>query len=356
MAEPLFNNPLVPGFDVSVNGSPISVDAQTHVVSLTVEEEMDWPGMFALELAASIDQDDPLAWVNDDTFAVGGKVKIKLGYADSLTEIFSGEITGLEPEFRFDKMPTLVVRGYHLLHRLTRGRKTRSFVQQKDSDIASQVASEAGMSADAADSEVTHDYVLQANQSDLEFLLERARRINYEVLSDDQTLVFRQTPLDAAEALTLSFESGGLLEFYPRLTSAFPVTEVKVRGWSPKDKKEIVGQARKGDEPCPMGGAQSGAAVVESAFGAAAGLVTNYPVMSQAEADQVAKARYNSAGLTLIEGGGVCYGRADLRAGKVIKIDAVGARFSGNYLVTAARHAYTPRGYYTHFEVRRNAS
>jgi phage protein D len=356
MAEPQYDSPLVPAFDLSVNGSPLSVEIQSHVVSLTVEDDAEWPSMFTMEVASSIDQDDPLAWVNDETFAVGGAVEVKLGYADDLAVAFVGEITGLEPEFSFNKMPTLVVRGYDRRHRLTRGRKTRSFVQQKDSDIASQIASEAGLSADATDSGVTHDYVLQANRSDMEFLRERARRIHYEVAIDDKTLKFRPVPFDQGEALTLSFESGALLEFHPRLTSAFPVTELKVRGWSPKDKKEIVGQAKKGDEPSTMGGEKSGAAVVESAFGAAAGLIADHPVMSQAEADQVAKARYNSAGLTLIEGSGVCHGIPDVRGGKVVKIDGVGTRFSGNYLVTAARHVYSPRGYYTHFDVRRNAS
>ena len=49
--------------------------------------------------------------------------------------------------------------------------------------------------------------------------------------------------------------------------------------------------------------------------------------------------------------------RTDLRPGKVIKIDRVGKRFSGQYYVTAVAHRYTPhRGYQTHFTVRRNAS
>src|ERR1044071_5806900 len=193
MTEPRYDSPLVPHFDVSLNGSPISVDVQTHVVSLTVEDDAEWPSMFTMEIASSIDQDDPLAWVNDDTFAVGGAVEVKLGYADSLAVVFTGEITGLEPEFSFNKTPRLVVRGYDRRHRLTRGRKTRSFVQQKDSDIASQIASEAGLSAETVDSGVTHDYVLQANQSDMEFLQERARRINYEIAMDDKNLKFRQS-------------------------------------------------------------------------------------------------------------------------------------------------------------------
>ncbi|HWS90132.1 MAG TPA: contractile injection system protein, VgrG/Pvc8 family [Pyrinomonadaceae bacterium] len=350
-----YGNPLVAGFDVSVNGSPIPVEAQAHVTAVTVEDDTEWPSMFTVELATSVEQDDPLVWVDNSLFAVGGSVEIKLGYGDAPELVLAGEITGLEPQFSLSQLPLLVVRGYDRRHRLTRGRKTRSFLQQKDSDIAAQIAGEAGLSAEATDSQVTHDYVLQANQSDMEFLRERAGRIHFEVALSGKTLYFRPVPFDQGEALTLTNE-GDLLEFHPRLTSAFTLSEVAVRGWSPKEKKEIVGQARMGDETATMGG-ESGPAVAEGAFGAAPGLIGDRPVMSQAEADQVAKARYNDAALGFISGEGICHGRADLRSGRVVKIEGVGRRFSGNYFVTSARHHYTPRrGYYTYFNVRRNAS
>jgi phage protein D len=356
MSAAQHDNPLVAGFDISLNGSPITVEAHAHVVSITVEDDAEWPSMFTVELVTTIEQDDPLVWVDNDLFAIGGAVEIKLGYADAPERVFAGEITGLEPEFSFNRLPALLVRGFDRRHRLTRGRKTRSFVQQKDSDIASQIAGEAGLSVGVTDSEVTHDYVLQANQSDMEFLLERARRIHYEVAIEDTTLHFRPVAFDQSETMTISSE-GDLLEFYPRLASAFQLSEVVVRSWSPKDKKEIVGQAKKGDEPSTMGGNKSGPATVEEAFGSSAGLISDRPVMSQAEADQVAKARYNDAALSFVHGDGVCYGRADLRGGRVIKIEGVGGRFSGNYFVTSAQHRYTPeRGYYTYFNVRRNSS
>ena len=96
---------------------------------------------------------------------------------------------------------------------------------------------------------------------------------------------------------------------------------------------------------------------MEGAFGAAIELLSAHPVATQAEADQLAKARFNHLVLDLISGEGVCWGRTDLRAGKVITIDGVGQRFSGQYYVTAVVHRYLPqRGYQTHFTVRRNAS
>ena len=71
----------------------------------------------------------------------------------------------------------------------------------------------------------------------------------------------------------------------------------------------------------------------------------------------MAKAGYNAEALSFVSGEGVCYGRADLRSGKVVKIEGIGQRFSGNYYLTSVRHRYTPqRGYYSYFNVRRNAS
>ena len=197
------------------------------------------------------------------------------------------------------------MRGYDRRHRLQRGRKVRTFVQQKDSDIAAQIAGEAGLTAQTDDSSVVHDYILQANQSDLEFLQERARLIEYEVTVDDKTMSFRAVANAASEimALTLNDE---LLEFYPRLSAAGQVSEVQIRGWSVKDKQAIIAQAKAGAEVSTMGGQQSGAALADGAFGAAVGLLSRHPVATQADAGQLAKGCFNRSVLELIEGGGTC--------------------------------------------------
>ena len=86
-------------------------------------------------------------------------------------------------------------------------------------------------------------------------------------------------------------------------------------------------------------------------------VVSDRPVGAYAEALQIAKARFNELALELVTGEGLCRGRTDLRAGKVIKIDGVGRRFGGRYYVASAVHRYSPAGdYVTEFVVRRNAS
>src|SRR5206468_11708474 len=81
-----------------------------------------------------------------------------------------------------------------------------------------------------------------------------------------------------------------LLEFLPRLSAMRQLSEVAVHGWSPKDKKGVVGSARAGDETGVRGCKQSGGAWVKSDFEAGGGVVTDRPVMAQAEADPIAKA------------------------------------------------------------------
>jgi uncharacterized protein len=356
MVVPDLNNPMAPGFSVTIDGAALSFEAESHVVGVTVDDTVELPSMFTLEMVGSADQTNAASWVDDEKlFAPGKVVEIKMGYVNEVESLFIGEITGLEPEFIFNRRPSLIVRGYDRRHRLQRGRQTRTFIQQKDSDIATKVAREAGLTPQATDSTVVHDYVIQANQTDLDFLQERARRIQYEVVVEDKNLLFRPVSNDKSEVLTLTMDDH-LLEFYPQLSSVQQVSAVSVRGWNPKEKKELIGKAQAGDEVSTMGGKQSGPKVSQSAFGAAVGMVIQ-PIMTQAEADQIAKAHFNELALMLVSGEGVCLGRTDMRAGKVIKIDGVGKRFSGQYYVTEANHRYDPQdGYRTHFTVRRNAS
>ncbi|NER30179.1 MAG: phage late control D family protein [Symploca sp. SIO1C4] len=350
-------NPLVPDFKLMIDSSPLPIEAMAHVISITVDHNTNLPSMFTLELTGSDSQNQDISWIDDQNlFAIGKVVEVKLGYADDLETLIVGEITGLEPEFAFNRLPSLIVRGYDRRHRLQRGRKTQTFVQQKDSDIAAQIANAVGLKPQVEDSQVVHDYILQANQTDIEFLQQRARRIQYEVVVEDKTLFFKPVANTESEILTLRMGED-LLEFYPRLSSMSQVSEVSVRGWNPKQKQEIIGLAKIGDEVSTMGGNNSGAALSEKAFGGAVEIVSHRPQVTQAEADQMAKAYFNNRTLAFITGEGVCWGRTDLRAGKVVKIEGVGRRFSGQYYLTSTTHRYQVQsGYQTHFAVQRNAS
>jgi phage protein D len=339
--------------EVLIDGAPLPNEATAHLIEVAVDEDVSVLSLFALRLAEADDLRSPFRWVDDEKlFAIGNEVEVRFAHAGAMIKVMTGEITALEPDFAAGGRPSLTVRGYDRRHRLQRGRKTRTFVQRKDSDIAAQIAGEAGLAAQATDSRVVLDYVLQNNRTDLELLQERAAQIGWEVVVEDQTLFFRPAGNAGSEALNLTLYED-LSEFSPRLSTAGQIGKVTVRGWDPKNKQSIESTADRLDTR--MGGRQSGAELV-AAFGAAALIEVERAVMSQAEADQIARGLFNRTALELIVGEGACNGRADLRPGKVIGLRGLGKRFSGSYYVTRAIHRYTAdRGYETRFQVRRTA-
>jgi phage protein D len=346
----------VPQLDMLINGSPVSATALGDLFELVVDDSVELPSMFAFAVAISDAEQLVSSWVDNDLFAIGNTVEIKMGWDNALTSLIVGEITALEPEFVTDRLPLLRVRGFDRGHRLQRGRKTRTFVQKKDSEIATQIGSEAGFSVDATDSGMSLSYVVQASGTDWQFLSHRARRINYEVFVNDRTLFFRPTRNDQSASLTLDFRND-LIEFFPKLSSTAQATEVKVQGWSVKDKEAILEDSTASDAVSLMDGQSSGAAIAGKAFGDAVAVVSDSPIDSSDEAGRIAKAILNEKLLEFIVAEGRCSGQPDLRAGKVIKIDGLGRRFSGLYYVKSATHHMSAGGsYVTDFRVQRNAS
>ena len=124
--------------------------------------------------------------------AVGDDVSIDVPGGGAPALIFKGEITGIEPFADASGRPALTLRALNRLHRLARTRKSRVFEQQTDSDIVSAIAREAGLAFGSAGPEaaVVHDRVVQFDQTDLDFLRQRAARIGYEVFVGDSELNF----------------------------------------------------------------------------------------------------------------------------------------------------------------------
>lgn len=347
---------LSPEFTVSVNGSPLPKEAMADLIKIDILDDVDAPGMFAITITAWDTAKMQPKWIDHSLFREGNQVEIKFGYRDRTSTVLYGEITGLEPQFPASKPPVLTIRGHDRRHRLMRSRRTRSFTNCKDSDIASQLASDANLRPQVEDTSVTLPYVLQHNQTDLEFLNARAKRINFEVAMTDRDLIFRKRKTADSPELTLH-RAVELLEFHPRLSTLGQIPQLEVRGWDPASKKEIVGSAGPGDAPALMGGSRLGSSVTQQAFGTTPSARVTSPVQSQSEADLMAKQSFAEMALNYIRADGVCIGEPRIRSGTVLRIEGIGDRFTGTYYVLSAEHLFRPgKGFRTHFSARRNAT
>jgi phage protein D len=356
MAEPALQTERdAPAVKIFAGGSELPAETALDVLDVKVSDYVEGASAFTITFNNWKSDLQEFKSIGQDQLAEGTEVEVKVGFVDSLSSLIVGEITALEPEFPESETPTLKVHGYDRLHRFRRGRKTRSFLEMKDSEIAQKIAGELQLRADVEDTQITHEYVLQSNQSNIDFLLERARRINYEVVVKDKTLFFRKASNNKSKVVSIEFGLT-LKSFYPRLSTMGQVSEVVVQGWNHKTKEAIVGRAQQGDELSKMSGTKLGVAISESAFTATTNVVVDKPVFSQGEANQIAKGLFNEMTVDFITGEGSAIGNTDIRAGKVVELLKLGERFSGLYYVTSSTHTIDRKGYATRFTVARNAT
>ncbi len=346
---------LVPNCNILINEKSLSIEASTDLVSILISQDLEVPSMFEFKVITWDLVKQEVTWADNKLFEIGNAVEIQMGYEDDIKTIITGEITALEPEFSQESVPLLGVRGHDLRHRLLRGSQTKSFLNVKDSEIASQIARARGLNAKVTDSKVKLEYVLQHNQTDWDFLKTRAQRIGYEVVVDKKDLYFCPHKNDANKVLTLTYNED-LFEFFPRLSSLTQVSEVEVRSWNSQTKEVVVSKAAAGKEKSKMGGDTTGSQIIRT-FGKSGNRIVDQPMSTKAEADEMALGQFRDISMNYIVAEGNSRGNPDLRIGTVIEVKGIGKRFSGLYYVTTAEHKFSPdQGYQTLFTVRRTAT
>src|SRR5215472_8800293 len=134
--------------EVTVNGAPLPDDVLPALIRASVHTHVHLPGMFVLHF-----HDTERDVLSKTGITIGSKLTLA-ATADgdgSLTPLVTGEVTALEQESDTTGTWT-VVRGYDPLHRLCRGRRSRTFANTTDADIVRQIAGEAGLDIGEVDS------------------------------------------------------------------------------------------------------------------------------------------------------------------------------------------------------------
>lgn len=339
---------------INIAGQEVPDGAMQNVVT---DADVDQPDMCVIAL-------NNAGFTYSTDAKLGDAVDVKIGQAGEAGEyIFRGEIVGLEPVFESTGQTRVVVRAFNRLHRLTRGRKSRTYEKMTDGDIVKKIAGEYGLSA-KCDSKVNikHDHVYQHNQTDLEFILQLAARIDYEVLVDNTDLFFRPRDVSKDSGIKLVWanqDSDYVIEsFAPRLSSAGLVQEVNVRGWDPAKKEAVVGKAT---APATKLGSADGPGAAQTPFSKKFYYDVDIPIATVAEANAIAKAKLEELSLNYITGDGICFGDPTIKVGTVVSLDVKDPRFDGKYYLLGVSHRYTRQeaekgGYRTAIRVRRNAA
>jgi phage protein D len=357
-----------PNFKVEVEGRELDQESKGDVLDLKVT--MDQQNLTSFDMTVNNWDDKRFGFKYSDTtiFDVGNRVQIRMGYADDLKFMASGVISALTPHFPDSGPSTLGVTGVDAMIKL-RDRKpvgsdVKKFVNQADWQIAQQIAARNKMDVKVTQDGPVHDLVVQKNQDDAQFLMERAKRIDFDCYirvdpdSGRDTLYFLR-PTDGRDGRpqrTYVFEWGkSLISFNPELKISRQVGSVTVRGWNPRTKSVITYTATAQDLPGAgaASGGDSGPEVVAKRLADKQEIVVDQPVDSLQEARDLALSLLRERAYGYLTGSGQVIGLADLRPGDNVELLGLGKRFSGEFYVTKVEHSIGGSGYTTHFDVRR---
>jgi phage protein D len=301
---------LIGQFYLKVDGRDAPEDLNRDLLEVTVENSLHLP-----DVATIIIHDPKLKWIDDAMFLPGKTIKIQ-SKADGVTdEIFDGEIVELEPDFD-STTQKLHVRAFDRLHRLTRGRQVRSFLNVSDGDLAKKIAGEVGLSTKIGATPQVHDYVLQSNETNLALLQRRAAALGFLLYVEGTVLHFEAADQSAAP-IELKW-GDSLAEFRPRMTTMGQITEVTVRGWDPVKKQEVVGKGKDSSSKLKptVGVSKSGGEMAKSAYSMESPyLISHGPIRTQAAADKLAQGYADRFGSKFIEAEGVAGGNPKIVAG-----------------------------------------
>jgi len=357
---------------VLVGGTALSGIAAGCLARTEVDTHLLLPAMFMLSF-----EDLTGAALDAAGLDIGAQVQVQAGEG-SASRLITGEVTAIEGYYRGAAGRT-VVRGYDLCHRLQRARRTRSFDNATDSDVAQEIAKGADLPlGEISATDTVHEHLLQCNQTDWEFLAQRAAEIGFEFGMVDGKFVFHKAATLAQSGagspeLTIP---GSLLRFEPRVAAGNLTPDVEVRVWdplkatlstaspvktatggssaaSPKDLQDVAGLFGKGAaETGGGGGKKDPSSQVGEDLGpppsTTAYVVSGLPVAS---AEASAKALAASVGGPFAEAEGDAVGNPAIRPGATVKVTGVPKRFPATWLVTRARHVFdlTESGYHTEF-------
>lgn len=341
---------LVPDFKITLDGKPLSKDLAPQLHQIEVQQSIGLIDMATLTLG------NPHGLVADQAcFKHGADLVIKAGYLGNLVKVFQGDVVSIEPDFPTSGTPSVVVRAYDRLHRYHRDRKQRIFLNQKVSDVISKLAKEEGLAADVETTKGQRDYLFQNNQSNVEMILELARREGYETEVNDKGKLFVGKPRTKEAKKGVLTWGETLKSFYVRSSVNNVPTQVTVRYWDMIQKVAVI------ETNSPLEGKlkpiDAAPKTAEKAFKRANRQVSIRPCTDAGEAKALATAIFNKQALDSVQARATSLGETALTAGRIVEMLGLGKMWSGLYYISGATHIFTPEGgYTTELLLRRNGT
>lgn len=299
--------------------------------------------------------DDMAEYLDGRTLSFGSEVSVSLGPPGDERVVFAGSVSALEVTFDEGDTPYVTVFAEDALMALRMTRRSRTYRQVGDADLARRIAAGHGLSAVADASGPTYPLVHQVNESDLAFLRARAELIGAEVWATGRTLHFATRDRRPGPQLRLD-RGRDLLSVAVRADLAHQRSAVRVSGYDARSRDRIDAEADGAVVTAEVRGGRIGPDVLLQAVGPREDRRSRLVPLAEAEGRAWARARMQERARRFVTAVGVSHGTPQLTVGSRLTLTGVGRPFDGDgYYTTRVRHTFQrgAGGLRSHFEAER---
>jgi phage protein D len=387
-----------PAYSVEIKGKPLPAAVRSSITSIRYEDGRNESDRVEISLA-----NPDLRWLqhhvrgigvkpfptqlsagmlgnigvlSKGTFDIDNKLSLSLGYApEQLTQVFKGEITGVQANFPSSGMPTMSLVAHDYLHRMQQGTNAIGFGPLPDAIVASIISAknlllpQIDPAITMASAGITALNVIfkgaglkqgSGGQGESDFELLKRIATDYDAdfwVEGDVFYLARFSPRAYSPALTLKWGES-LIDFSPQVTTVgkvegiamrFPLQELGVDFvvsvfWD--FDREALGISVK---PGPAAKVKpkdkdSKLTIIDQIIKSPGDVAS-----SAAKILHLLRQKLNNR----LTASGNAVGNTKIKAGSIIRFEGLGPDFSGDYRVSSATHSIDSGGYRTSFEVRK---
>lgn len=289
----------------------------------------------------------------DKVLLPGKTVEVKMGYIKRET-VFYGFINSLTNSFDEENGAVITVSCLDAKGAMMAGKLQKFQGEKKLTDIVKEVIS-TYVSAKVAKSSKVDDIldvkrqIFVNCQTDYDFLVSLARRINFEFFVSKSEICYVKPRAVAGPIIILTLGQN-VISFSREINLAHQVKEVTVIGNDEIEKKNIVAKATSISKTAGKMASDSFSLIkkrVEEIYDPA--------VRTKEEAQALAKSVLEEYSMKFITGTGECIGIPELIPGRFIKMERFDKSIDGKYYLTRVTHSLSEDGYFTSFEVGANS-
>ncbi len=325
-----------PRLDIAIDGAPAPRALATAVSLVLVRGALGSPAVAEVDFIAPSVELPPLGAV------------IRLAVAG--TTLFEGRIAALVVEHQPAGAPVHRLRAYDALEPLRHRMRFRRLDDISAEAIAAELAAELGLASRADHSATAVPAMLQAGESDLEFLCDAAARDGLYPVVEDGTLHLINLA-SSGDAVTLRLGQE-LFSATLSLSQERALGKVSVAGWSPttlEPQTATQGLARQDAEEMRDVGLSDATALLP---GSREKPLADRLAETAAEAGSAAQAQFDRAAAFDAVAEGLCQGNPELRPGRPVVLEGVAEAMAGRYVLATVTHRFASTGFTTEFSTR----